>query len=76
MKKWIRTNLAVLLLTVLLLTVTVITAYIGLGKTPSTPQAPPPVASEEASLEGPRDAKTAADCLVGCRSILSTLLFN
>lgn len=32
MKKWIRTNLAVLLLTVLLLTVTVITAYIGLGK--------------------------------------------
>lgn len=48
MKKRIRTNLAVLLLTVLLLTVTVITAYIGLGKTPSTP--PPPVASEEASM--------------------------
>lgn len=47
MKKWIRTNLAVLLLTVLLLIVTVISAYIGLGKKPNTPHAPPPVSSEE-----------------------------
>lgn len=61
MKKWIRTNRVVLLLTVLLLTVTVITAYIGLGKAPNTPQAPTPVASEEASLEGPRDAKELED---------------
>jgi len=57
MKRWIRTNLAVLLLTVLLLTVTVISAYIGLGKKPNTPHAPSSVSSEKVSLEGLRDAK-------------------
>ncbi|WP_028563629.1 serine hydrolase [Paenibacillus pinihumi] len=52
MKKWIRTNLAVLLLTA-----TVTTACTGPGGAPNAPQAPAPIASEEASLEGPRDAK-------------------
>ncbi len=67
MKKWIRTNLAVLLLTVLLLTVlllsvTVITAYIGLGKTPSTRRHPRQLHLRRPAWRG--------------SGILSSLLFN
>ncbi|OPH53508.1 penicillin-binding protein [Paenibacillus ferrarius] len=57
MKKWIRKKRAVLLLTVLVLTSTIINACTGSGSAPDTPQAPTSVASKEASLEGPRDAK-------------------
>ncbi|GAA3410733.1 serine hydrolase [Paenibacillus hodogayensis] len=55
MKKWTRTNLAVLLLTATV--TTAITACMGPGNAPNTSQAPAPVASEEASLKGPRDAR-------------------
>ncbi|NOV02711.1 serine hydrolase [Paenibacillus planticolens] len=57
MKKWIRTNRKVQLVTALLLTATVITACMGPGNAPNTPQASAPVTSVKPGLEGPRDAK-------------------